>query len=407
MVDVSDATEQPPLLLLDLPQELIAFIVGLLPPLTLDAFHRCTKDARLAKIIDWQWASLLRTFFPDVGSKRLTQQRRISFARSEVPSARDTFFNHFSPRDRPAFPCALCGDTLQLHSSGSTDASRLRCPCVVARTRHLRLRLGQLDESRSRQSYLSDRGFACLLSTLQAHFAFSAPVDLPKLDPSSLEKLDVLLICTTQGPALTTAELAALREWVHAGGALITSAFSNWSQFGHFAATTVGWLGIGTTPRAPFMQRTTHAVRHAAAALPLPTSESLGSLSHRSLTSDSAPFGEVTRFTNTGECVFRLLDVATDSGAVPLVPPQADDRGPRGETLVFYPPGGEITGRGRVLVCSNYHWLCDALYWQGGSFGHTGGVLGRDDDNDAFSCRLLLNFVAGAVAARVRLDEEP
>ena len=67
-------------------------------------------------------------------------------------------------------------------------------------------------------------------------------------------------------------------------------------------------------------------------------------------------------------------------------------------SLLFYPPstaeeGGRdsgVTGRGRVLVCSNYHWLCDASYWNGGTFSN-------GEDQKA----LLLNFIAGALAARV------
>ena len=58
-------------------------------------------------------------------------------------------------------------------------------------------------------------------------------------------------------------------------------------------------------------------------------------------------------------------------------------------TLCFFPPGHTLTGeRGRVLVCSNLHWLADADYWNGGTF------------KKADSARLLLNFLAGAVASR-------
>ena len=60
---------------------------------------------------------------------------------------------------------------------------------------------------------------------------------------------------------------------------------------------------------------------------------------------------------------------------------------------MFYPPkpraqGGK-TGRGRVLVCSNLHWLCDPSHWMGGHF--------TEDSPQATLC---LNFVAGAIGAR-------
>ena len=47
-----------------------------------------------------------------------------------------------------------------------------------------------------------------------------------------------------------------------------------------------------------------------------------------------------------------------------------------------------MTGAGRVLVCSNYHWLADPSHWMGGTLF------------EGANLPLLHNFVAGAVAAR-------
>ena len=86
------------------------------------------------------------------------------------------------------------------------------------------------------------------------------------------------------------------------------------------------------------------------------------------------------------------------------------------ETLLFYPPGGALTGRGRILVCSNYHWLCDMQHWNGGHFrrfdakgelmltgclGEDGEMIDEHAEDEDYCCRLLLNFIAGALAARV------
>ena len=99
------------------------------------------------------------------------------------------------------------------------------------------------------------------------------------------------------------------------------------------------------------------------------------------------PFGAVRELCNVGESLFHTTHLAYERGAVKLTAGGLDF-----STLVYYPPGCEASGEGRVLLCSNYHWLCDGRHWMGGFFGsHEGGR------------RLLLNLVAGAVAARVRL----
>merc|ERR1711879_763580 len=116
----------------------------------------------------------------------------------------------------------------------------------------------------------------------------------------------------------------------------------------------------------------------------------------------TGPFGKPVHFVNTGESRFRILEGAIRFGAVQLTEHQGDDLA----TLVFYPPRsvahGGVTGKGRVLVCSNYHWLADAGHWNGGLFAYRN--RGSQDLQPDQALRpnqaLFLNFVAGAVAAR-------
>jgi len=139
-------------------------------------------------------------------------------------------------------------------------ADGTRCPCVAARTNCLPLRLGAFAPARSGSSALSSGGFTELHACLRERFHLAALHEILALDTPALAPIDVLVICTTEGPALGADELAALRAWVQRGGALITSAFSNWSAHAHFAAETVAWLGLRTVPQARFLPRLTHAI---------------------------------------------------------------------------------------------------------------------------------------------------
>ena len=173
----------------------------------------------------------------------------------------------------------------------------------------------------------------------------------------------------------------ALAEWVRGGGALIVSAFANWSQYEHYASATVGWLGLETCPHAEFLPRLSHTL----------TKTDGSCIASAQLCGSSSPFAVAAsnQFVNTGESLFRMTDHAYRLGVVKLTDFGRVDSDERLTTLCFYPPGSSAAQKGRVLVCSNYHWLVDASYWNGGTF--------RRGDN----ARLLLNFLAGAVAARV------
>lgn len=113
----------------------------------------------------------------------------------------------------------------------------------------------------------------------------------------------------------------------------------------------------------------------------------------------AGPYGDVLTLPNLGETPFAVLDAAfTQHGAVQLT---SEFRGrsllrTRRATWMFFPPraleAGGVTGSGRVLVCTNYHWLADRHFWVGGKF----------EEPEGRPKILLLNFVATALAARVR-----
>lgn len=227
-----------------------------------------------------------------------------------------------------------------------------------------------------------------MLRCLSERFAFEGPRELAVLDAASLAGLDVLILCTTEGPALSADELAALCTWLAAGGSLITSAFANWSAYEHYARDTVGFLGLETQPRTRFLPRLTHSLD--------PPAESQCRATRRLL--EHGVFGAPRSFRNVGESFFTVQPDALAKGAVQLVT-RAGSSGQdlqqhKIATLVFFPPkplsDGGVTGAGQCLVCSNLHWLADPSKWNGGTFQH-----GPDQ------AWLFLNFVAAGVAARV------
>ena len=167
-----------------------------------------------------------------------------------------------------ATTCAwsMCGGSLLWDSTPPR-----RCICVPTRCK-LPLRIASLSLERAGSSSFEAGGFDYMLQTLRACYdlkpvrsqaATELGVDIKvsvsghgvtvaELRPELLAQLDVLVLCTTEGPPLGESELAALRSWVEAGGALVVSAFANWTAHNHFAAQTVGWLGLQTIPRAIF-----------------------------------------------------------------------------------------------------------------------------------------------------------
>jgi len=220
-------------------------------------------------------------------------------------------------------------------------------------------------------------------------------MEMSSLLDDTLESLDVLILCTTEGPELSLEEVKMLRLWVESGGALITSAFSNWSAYGHYAQRTVGWLGLHTRPGDTFRPHCFHS---------LPDVEASDATIDDSLKMLlQGPFGKPGFMVNRGESFFFSHDAHAYGGM--CITKSGESFSPFSSalsSLVFYPPqgakAGGVTGRGRVLVCSNYHWLSDDDYWDGGLF--TVSSTPGHWPNQA----LLLNFIAGSVAARGELS---
>jgi hypothetical protein len=344
----------------DLPPELLKLVLLELPFMTVASAACVCRDLRQVAHENAVWQHFIAQFFPDVEAVTPRDDRR-------------ALFRHLAQADgQDGVRCAACRGRLLLPDTGE------RCPCVARRTTRLPLSIGALCPTRAGSSALSLGGFDGMLSTLRERFVLGVVQELASLDSlAGAGAPDVLILCTTEGPALGASEQRALADWLQRGGALITSAFANWSAFNHYARDTVGFLGIQTHQGSPFHPRLRHR-------LAPPTNES-GTTDLpcvRRLLVDG-PFGAPRFFTNVGESLFTLTDAALGMGAVPLV---------ESRSLVFYPPNdpavGGVTGKGRALVCSNYHWLVDAHYWNGGTF------------HEAEQQMLLLNFIAGHVAAR-------
>lgn len=353
---------------------LVDVLCAVLSPVAVVAFGRASREALAHSRDDEVWGRLLRQAFPESAAPGRSPRLRL----------RDLAYG-----DGSTCRCAQsCRGSLLQPRGG-------RCPCVARRAR-LPLRLGQLQEARSGTSSLTCGGFSSMLAELGRHFAAGTAeggpavvTDLASLSEDSLREVDVLFVCATEGPPLAPAEVAAMRRWVEAGGALILSAFAA-SALGDLAQATVEWLGVRPAPAAACQPGMVHRVEACFAFggrfLDAFLEGDVGALLR-------GPFGGVASFANKHETVFDLHG-AFDCGAVQLTKRfHGCDLLERGKAnLLFYPPWplerGGVTGRGRVLVCANFHWLADLLHWDGGLF--------HVDDN----AKLLCNFVGSALAAR-------
>lgn len=383
-----------------LPQDLLVAIFSWLPLPSVGCMSQTSSTALAVGRSDELWSALLARFFPDAAPSATGPRAcflSLAYApRSPNPHVRTRRggnliiqahaalrwlnFNSAARTHKPPYcPCLPCCNGSLLASTAGLGM--VRCPCVVTRCQGLPLALGQLCQARTGSSSLRSGGFSELHALLGEHFHVRHE-DLASLTPQGLEGLDALILCTTEGPALSAEEVAALKDWVQAGGALIVSAFSNWSLHGHYAAATVGWLGIRTIPDTAFLPRITHTFKPEAMA---------GCEFTAQLCGQASPFATSARdqFVNTGESLFHLTPEAIELGAVKLCEVPTHAQGGADTTLAWFPPGKPLSRKGRVLVCSNYHFLADSNYWNGGTI--------RRGDN----ARLVLNFLAGAVAARV------
>ena len=221
-VDAIDIADAPaPTGLLDLMHELQVLVVLKLPLPSVCTVISCCRTLGMVARSDVVWDALLRRFFPDIVHVP-PGQRMAAFRYIGAPGC---------------IECPICHNTLLLPDGD-------RCPCVAKRTNRLPLRVGALGKRRAGTSALTSGGFSGLIDCLRAHFDLgfgdpkraAADMSLDGLDEASLTPLDLLILCTTEGPALTADEQAALRSWLVRGGTLVVSAFSNWSAYEHYAA---------------------------------------------------------------------------------------------------------------------------------------------------------------------------
>jgi hypothetical protein len=264
-----------------------------------------------------------------------------AFAPDPKPSGR-LFGALFAPRTR-GWKCPACLDTL-------TTTSARCCPCVCRRQRFPLTVMG-FSARRCRSSSLR-RGFHRMLEKLMDNFEFSLELVDVLPDEESLRRVDMLLLCTTEGPELSDAEQQGLVNFVRQGGTAIVSAFSTWSSFGHYNRKLSAWLGVSVVPGAAFSHPQVTTV---AGGLP------------------TGPWDSQGRLHNMGENQFT---VDTGGGMRKTY------------TSLYFRRGHACTGAGHVLVCSNFHWIADPHHWHGGRF--------QEEANR----HLLLNLVADAAIHR-------
>ena len=352
-------------------------ILDFLPLPSIGSICQASTAARAAAMSPELWASILRRFYPDVkedpaASWASPRQRFLFLAywpgapKTHVRTHRNSmrFFDFLrGTQGHPACPSV----PLPLPALLPRFAACLDWRCTLPLCVHSVLRI----ETNARAAGASPFGvifdsFDGLLrdalspqQSLRHGLRGSCYLSLTYRSA----EIDALILCTTEGPPLSPDEVHALAEWVRGGGALIVSAFANWSLYEHYASATVGWLGLETCPHAEFLPRLSHTL----------TKTDSSCIASAQLCGSSSPFAVAAshQFVNTGESLFRMTDHARRLGVVKLTDfgrVDADGTDERLTTLCFYPPGSSAAQKGRVLVCSNYHWLVDASYWNGGTF---------------------------------------
>jgi hypothetical protein len=115
--------------------------------------------------------------------------------------------------------------------------------------------------------------------------------------------LKVVMLCTTEGAALSDEEQSELRRFVtEQGGTAIVSAFSNWSRDNHYNEGLVGWLGVDVQPRAQFGEAHVHTIKMSPPCMP----GVLGTLFAQAGRNGCCAWGDVDTFVNKGETMFSL-----------------------------------------------------------------------------------------------------
>jgi hypothetical protein len=176
-----------------------------------------------------------------------------------------------------------------------------------------------------------EHGFHQILAELRSNFDLNLQLVDVLPDEESLRRVDVLILCTTEGSALTDTEQEGLVNFVRQGGTALVSAFSTWSAFGHYNRKLSDWLGVTVAPGTAFRPPQLTTVAGA----------------------PSGPWDSQGHLHNMGENEFMVVAEGGERKAY---------------TSAYFPRGHARTGAGHVLVCSNFHWIADPHHWHGGRF---------------------------------------
>lgn len=219
------------------------------------------------------------------------------------------------------------------------------------------------------------------------------------LDASLLSGAHVLIAnMTCAREPLSAAEQSALIGFVRAGGTAILNAFCNWSANAACNGDIVHWLGVGMQVGFSFGPRVLEKLGGSGADEDGEEAPNDNGVVGQASTSESArtpeasallrgPFGVPRSWANEGSTDY-ALDPRQLGMASPLEVAQRFELAPH----LHFINGRPVVGSGRVLLCSNFHWLVDRRGWHGGSL-----ELSGQNDNAV----LLRNLCAVACAPRL------
>mmetsp|Transcript_32079 Transcript_32079/g.53016 ORF Transcript_32079/g.53016 Transcript_32079/m.53016 type:complete len:434 (-) Transcript_32079:451-1752(-) len=406
--------------LLELPYDLLSqHILQWLSPPELARFGCCsTTTAHLAHA-PRLWQSLCDSIWYDAVIDEPSQDFKAMFV--------NLAYRRFSASRGCPMKTSGCRGFLRVGSR--------RCPCVGSRGVSERgcalpLAIGGLAADRSDSTHMGSGDFSEMLELVNQGFILTTK-ELTIINDASLAPLDVLMLYTADGAALTATESASLQLWVQQGGALLVSA--HWSRDVSVSQRAVGWLGIKTKFRYsdPIPSRNVANVIHPWPRLALASDsfeDAVADITNifegaglgqvypeelqqvckavaqrpkvellqvdadnmaRTITTEhliNGPFGQVDAHHSVGASEFELTLDAITANVVALTKTATGH--PNTTCLAFFPPQQYgPTGAGRVLVTPNFLWFTNGDAW-------------RRKANR----RLLLNFICGAVAARRDLN---
>jgi hypothetical protein len=207
----------------------------------------------------------------------------------------------------------------------------------------LKLRVTSFDKPRSDQCSLKFHVYSNFVSELKSLFEATLQY-VNFITPQILEKTDVLILCGTEGPPLSNEELAAIKSFINRGGTAILNGFSNWSTYQHYNHGIVSWMGINPIIRSYYQQIRDNYI--------LPNVLPPG------------PYGEITQVPNVGQTDFIITDNGYANGVQPLAKGIAEGTW----SMAFSPRGSSLSGKGQILVVTNFHIFVNRFAMSGGTY---------------------------------------